>query len=228
MASALDHQRAAATLILAVISGDDFALAGSGAIREHGLIDRPTLDIDLFTIQGATDRFPAAVDRSIAALTEHGYSVVLARRAAQFARLAVTTTDAYQFEIDFGVDWRAHEPVWLEVGPVLALEDAVANKVGALYSRAAARDYLDVDVIRQSGRFTDADLLRLAADHDPGFDQATFAEQLGQVATLRPGALAEYGISSEQLALVQQRLLAWRQRILDEAGPTDVETDDYH
>jgi hypothetical protein len=83
-------------------------------------------------------------------------------------------------------------------------------------------------VIRQSGRFTDADLLRLAADHDPGFDQATFAEQLGQVATLRPGALAEYGISSEQLALVQQRLLAWRQRILDEAGPTDVETDDYH
>jgi hypothetical protein len=66
MASALDHQRAAATLILAVISGDDFALAGSGAIREHGLIDRPTLDIDLFAIQGATDRFPAAVDRSIA------------------------------------------------------------------------------------------------------------------------------------------------------------------
>jgi hypothetical protein len=124
-------------LILAVISGDDFALAGSGAIREHGRIDRPTLDIDLFTIQGGTGRSLLARGRS---------------------------------------------------GP--GTGGRVANKVGALYSRAAARDYLDVDVIRQSGRFTDAELLRLATEHDPGFDQATFAEQLGQVATLRPAGHA--------------------------------------
>ena len=33
-------------------AGDEagFALAGSGAIREHGLIDRPTEDVDLFTV----------------------------------------------------------------------------------------------------------------------------------------------------------------------------------
>lgn len=70
MPSALEHQRAAAALMLAGIRGDDFALAGSSAIREHGLIDRPTLDIDLFTIQTATDRFSAAVERSVATLTE--------------------------------------------------------------------------------------------------------------------------------------------------------------
>jgi len=57
---------------------------------------------------------------------------VLARSAEQFARLAVTAVDGYQFEVDRGVDWRAHDPVQLEVGPVLALEDAVANKIGAL------------------------------------------------------------------------------------------------
>jgi hypothetical protein len=49
MASALEHQRVADSLILAVIGVDGFALAGSRDIREHGLIDRPTLDIDLFT-----------------------------------------------------------------------------------------------------------------------------------------------------------------------------------
>ncbi len=75
---------------------------------------------------------------------------------------------------------------------MLALTDAVANKVGALYSRAAARDFLDVDAIRQSGRFADAELLRLAIEHDPGFEPLMFADQLGLVATVRPSLVAEY------------------------------------
>jgi hypothetical protein len=36
-------------LALRTLDGTPFALAGSGAIREHGIIDRPTQDIDLFT-----------------------------------------------------------------------------------------------------------------------------------------------------------------------------------
>ena len=98
---------------------------------------------------------------------------------------------------------------------MLALTDAVANKVGALYSRAAARDFLDVDAIRQSGRFTDAGLLQLAAEHDPGFDLLMFADQLGQVVTLRPSSLAEYGVSADELAALQQRLQTWRQQIVE-------------
>lgn len=213
MTSAAEQQRTVAALILNVISGDDFALAGSGALREHGLIDRPTQDVDLFTVDAATERFGAAVERTIATLIEHGYQVVPVRRLPQFARLAVTASDDYQFEVDFGVDWRAHEPVWLAVGPVLALTDAVANKVGALYSRAAARDFLDVDAIRQSGRFTDAELLQLASEHDPGFDLLMFADQLGQVSGLRASLLAEYGVSAVELVALQQRLQTWRQQI---------------
>lgn len=34
---------------IALASVDGFALAGSGAIRQHGVIERPTEDIDLFT-----------------------------------------------------------------------------------------------------------------------------------------------------------------------------------
>lgn len=33
---------------VALDSVDGFALAGSGAIREHGVIDPPTEDVDLF------------------------------------------------------------------------------------------------------------------------------------------------------------------------------------
>ncbi|MGV1010454.1 MAG: nucleotidyl transferase AbiEii/AbiGii toxin family protein [Dermatophilaceae bacterium] len=214
MPSALEHQRAAAALILGAIGDDAFALAGSGAIREHGVILRATQDIDLFTNDTGIERFASAVQRAVATLTGHGYQAVLARSAAQFARLAVTAVDGYQFEVDLGVDWRAHDPVRLEVGPVLALEDAIANKIGALYSRAAARDYIDVDAIRRSGPFSDAQLLQLAAEHDPGFDPVIFAEQLDHVAELRAATFAEYDVTPEHLQALQQRLQAWRQQIL--------------
>lgn len=36
-------------LLLDVVADDGFALAGAGAIRAHGLTERPTHDIDLFT-----------------------------------------------------------------------------------------------------------------------------------------------------------------------------------
>ena len=226
MPSALEHQRAAAALILGAIGEDAFALAGSGAIREHGVILRATQDIDLFTNDTGIERFAAAVQRAVGVLTGHGYQVVPARSAEQFARLAVTAVDGYQFEVDLGVDWRARDPVRLEVGPVLALEDAVANKIGALYSRAAARDYLDVDAIRRSGLFSDTQLLGLAVEHDPGFDPVIFAEQLGHVAGLRRGTLAEYGVTPEQLQALQERLQTWRAQILHDHTNHPLTTQD--
>jgi hypothetical protein len=62
-------------------------------------------------------------------------------RVDQFARLEVTTADGHQVDIDMGVDWREAEPAVLAIGLVLSLEDAVGNKLSALYSRANARDF---------------------------------------------------------------------------------------
>ena len=42
-----------------------------------------------------------------------------------------------------------------------------------------------------------------------------FADQLGQVVTLRPSSLAEYGVSADELAALQQRLQTWRQQIVE-------------
>ncbi|MET4622960.1 hypothetical protein ABIE18_004440 [Arthrobacter sp. 2762] len=112
--------------------------------------------------------------------------------------------------MDLGVDWRAVEPVTLSIGPVLSLEDAVGSKVVAVYSRAEVRDYLDLDAIRESGRFTDGQLLDLAADRDPGFDVAMFAGQLEQInritSTLR---VQEYGVEEQELAQLKSRLSGW-------------------
>jgi hypothetical protein len=42
----------------------------------------------------------------------------------------------------------------MSLGPVLHPDDAVANKMCALSGRAEARDFLDVDAVLQSGRYT--------------------------------------------------------------------------
>jgi len=66
-------------------------------------------------------------------------------------------------------------------------DDSVANKVGALLSRAQARDYTDVDAVLQSGRYTGDDLLALAGSHDPGFDE-TVSIALRAIHRLPPAA----------------------------------------
>ncbi len=57
MSTADEHLRIATHLILGIIDIDDFALAGSGAIREHGITDRATRDVDLFTTNRPVDAF---------------------------------------------------------------------------------------------------------------------------------------------------------------------------
>ncbi|WP_140399939.1 hypothetical protein [Aeromicrobium sp. PE09-221] len=72
--------------------------------------------------------------------------------------------------MDFAVNWRADVPVHLGIGPVLTERDAVAGKLSAAYSRGEIRDYLDLDAIRRSARYTDDELLSLGHEHDVGFD----------------------------------------------------------
>lgn len=208
--SDVEYQRDVTRLALDALASGGFALAGSGAIREHGIIDRPTQDIDLFTSVTSTEAFALSTQRLAAAMRERGLEVVERRRAPQFANFSATSPTGQTVEVDLGVDWRAAEPVTLSIGPVLSLEDAVGSKVVAVYSRAEVRDYLDLDAIRESKRFTDGQLLDLAADRDPGFDLAMFAGQLEQIkritSTLR---VQEYGVGEQELAQLKSRLSAW-------------------
>jgi hypothetical protein len=129
-------------IALGASQGNGFALAGSGAIREHGIISRPSEDIDLFTSDTNEHRFGEAVDRVTDALCAYGYDVEVGRRTPQFARMSVRMANGKQVDIDMGMDWREMGPVILGVGAVLSLQDAIGNKVAALYSRAEARDFL--------------------------------------------------------------------------------------
>ena len=209
-------QRDVARIALAGVEG--FALAGSGAIREHGMIDRATEDVDLFTASQDEVKFSAAVDAITEQLRGNGFTVDQTRRASTYARLHVATGAGRQVDVDLGVDWRQDEPVRLGVGPVLSLADAVGNKVAALYGRSEARDYLDVDAIRRSGRFTDEELVSAAAERDPGFQVGMFAERLAAVRRLTPRDVSSYGVTAQELADVKTRCTRWAQDLQQPDG----------
>lgn len=91
----------------------------------------------------------------------------------------------------------------LDVGPVLHPYDAVANKVIALFGRAAPRDYLDVNAALASGRYTPERLLELAEEHDAGFDRPNFAQALQAVDRWPDREQAVYGIGHSKTPILE-------------------------
>lgn len=177
---------------------------------------RPSGDVDLFTDWQRRADFPDAADLVIQALTNNGFVVHVDARADTFARLLVSRPDEPNTEpqkMELAADWRAHPPVTLSVGPVLHPDDAVGNKMAALYGRALARDFLDIDAVLASGRYTSDQLLRLIEAADPGFDRATFADVLGAADQISEAAFAPYGIDTESLRILRQRFAEWQKEL---------------
>ncbi|MGI9064758.1 MAG: nucleotidyl transferase AbiEii/AbiGii toxin family protein [Pseudonocardiaceae bacterium] len=186
-----------------------FCLAGGYAVQAHGLLERPSEDIDLFTTAASEAQFPDATAAAIAAYSANGLAVATLLANPAFARLSVTDPASDDTaKVELAIDWRAHTPVKLTIGPVLHPDDAVANKVCALYSRAQARDYIDVDAAL-SNRYDGNDLLRLAQEHDPGFDPTTFAGALRAVRRLPLAEFRAYGLPDSAAAALVNRMLQW-------------------
>lgn len=186
-----------------------------GAWHSHGCMSK---DVDLFTTMTAASDFSTAQAAVVTALRADGLEVTVKREGSSFARLAVTDPVAGTAStLELGVDWRAYPPVQLAIGPVLHPADAVANKLCALFGRAEVRDYVDVCGVLEDGRYTGNEMLRMAADHDPGFDPGIFAHALRAVRRFPDSAFEPYKLSTEQYEALCARLLAWADEI-DSAG----------
>ncbi len=131
-----------------------------------------------------------------------------------FARLLVLSADGGPDKLEMSADWRAHPPVLLEIGPVLHPDDAVANKMCALFGRALPRDFLDIDAAFTSGRYGHDRLLELAKNADDGFEPRMFADALGALTQITDDAFAEYGVPPEDVDAMRKRFADWRRELL--------------
>jgi hypothetical protein len=196
-----------------------FALAGGYAVQAAGFLKRPTDDIDLFTAWERRGDFETAAGVIVDAYLAAGLRVQAERRHDTFTRL--TVSDGVQTgKVELGVDVRANEPIPTSIGPVLHPDDAVANKVRAIYERAHACDFVDIDAVLRSGRYDRSVLLQLVEHSDITFDRSAFADALAQAELLDADGFAPYGLVGEDLDRLRERFALWRTELLGTAAST--------
>ncbi|WP_347588838.1 nucleotidyl transferase AbiEii/AbiGii toxin family protein [Acrocarpospora sp. B8E8] len=213
------HEQAA-KIGLAATQRFGFALAGGYAVQAHGFLTRRSEDVDLFTSTGGD--FDAAVVAALEAYRQAGLTAETTMVNPGFARLLLTDADGHSVRVEMGVDWRAHPPVTLEIGPVLHPDDTVGNKVAALYSRAEVRDFVDVNAVLRSGRYSADDLTRLAANADPGFDTGMFSVALSALDRIPDQAIAYHGLSQSEIDRLRGRFREWDESLSSRERPDGV------
>lgn len=198
-----------ARLGLSAAAEHGFVLAGGYAVQAHGFLQRISDDVDLFTNKADPAEFHAAVQAVRRAFASDGLDVELPKTADTFARFVVTDEAGRSTKVEMGYDWRAEPPTVLDFGPVLHPDDAVANKVSAIFSRAEARDYVDVVAALSSGRYTTERLLSMAEERDPGFDRGMFAHALRAAERWDPDDYKAYGLDDAAVNALHDTLRAW-------------------
>jgi hypothetical protein len=208
--------RQVAAIVLRVAARHGFALAGGNALIAHGMVDRHTEDVDLFTDQpSGVEDAAGAVE---AALRDAGYAVsrhdmtgglldVFDGMGQGLAEWQVTALDGQQTVLQMSYFDRACGPVAMDVGPVLDLQDVLGLKVAALASRIEPRDYVDTAAALQ--RYTPGQLIALAKRLDPGLTDRDFADAVRQLDQMPDEAFARYGLGPQEVIRLRERFTAW-------------------
>jgi len=213
--SGLHREVAAVALRAAARYG--FALGGGNALIAHGVIDRPTEDVDLFTDRERGVAVGAAAVE--AALHAAGYAAerqddmaglaeVFEGVDEQLAEWIITAPDGREMVLQMAYFDRGHHPVIMEFGPVLDLDDVLGGKVAALAGRAAERDYLDVAAALARG-YGVAQLIGLAVALDPGLTAEDFAEAGQRLDRLGDERFARYGLAPADVTRLRERFAPW-------------------
>jgi hypothetical protein len=209
-------QREVATIALRTAARHGFALAGGNALIAHGIVDRPTDDVDLFSDQETA--VAAAADAVEGALRAAGFEAERRDRAAGLedifygmgeglAEWVITAPGGEQTMLQMAYFDRTRGPVTMDVGPVLDLEDLAGSKVCALASRVEPRDYVDTAAALR--RYTPDQLISFARRLDPGLEDRDFADAGRQLDQMPDGVFARYGLDQQDVGLLRERFADW-------------------
>ncbi|MGQ0847529.1 MAG: nucleotidyl transferase AbiEii/AbiGii toxin family protein [Actinomycetota bacterium] len=184
---------------------ESVALAGGAALIVRGIVERPTRDLDFFaTSPEEVNRLLPALEAS---LRESGLKVQRVQIADGFARLLVSS-EIETTTIDLTWDARRFPVELSEGGAILAGEELAADKVLALFGRAAARDFVDVAAL--ASRYGFERLCNLAAEKDPGFDRSVLADMLRSFDRL---PRADFDLDDLELDSLRATVSRWRQQL---------------
>jgi hypothetical protein len=213
-----DHARLVASA-LPVCAKYGLALAGGYAIKAHHLVDRPSEDIDFATAATASmQEIMAALASSYRA---DGCDVQELAVDLRKGHLLVSLPEGGTYRVDVLKEPLNHPLAMTEFGPVIALRDAVALKMGALHDRALPRDL--VDIHGAAAHFSGPELIALCrAALDDEFRLETLRDQLDYAATYPDEAFSRYGCNPALISGMRAWAQEWSTQIglgLAEAEP---------
>ena len=209
-------QREVATIALRTAARHGFALAGGNALIAHGIIDRPTDDVNLFSDQETA--VAAAADAVEGALRAAGFEAERRDQAGGLedvfyglgdglAEWVITAPGGEQTMLQMAYFDRTRGPVTMDVGPVLDLEDLAGSKVCALASRVEPRDYVDTAAALQ--RYTVGQLISFAKRLDPGLEDRDFADAGRQLDQMPDQVFTRYRLSQQDVVRLRKRFSGW-------------------
>jgi hypothetical protein len=209
-------QREVAAIALRAAAGHGFALAGGNALIAHGIIDRPTGDVDLFSDQETG--VAAASEAVECTLREAGFRVerrdkigeledVFEGMGEGLAEWIITAPGGQQTMLQMAYFDRTRGPVTMDVGPVLDLEDLAGWKAVALVSRVEPRDY--VDMAAALGHYTVDELISLAKRLDPGLEDRDFADAGRQLDRMPDRLFSLHGLDRQDVVRLRERFAGW-------------------
>jgi len=123
------------------------------------------------------------------------------------AEWIVTAPGGEQMLLQMAYFDRGREPVLMDIGPVLDLEDVVGGKVCALASRNEPRDYADVAAALQ--HYSTAQLISFATRLDPGLTGQDFADAGLRLDQMDNRAFANIGLGQHEITALREHLAAW-------------------
>jgi len=192
-----------ATTFFSLSASEGFLLAGGGALLASGLSNRPTVDLDFFGVQQRVD-IDHAANQFVAAANRRGWVVERIQTSRTFIRLCVIARDE-ELIVDLAIDSPPERPpVRSSAGPTFDPEELAGRKLGALFGRAEARDFVDVYALAQ--RFGRSLLLERLAEVDAGFSTDVLAEMFG---TLTRFDDAELPIDRLEVAELRAYFVQW-------------------
>ncbi|MFK4087122.1 nucleotidyl transferase AbiEii/AbiGii toxin family protein [Kribbella sp. NPDC020789] len=207
-------------IALSTLRDRGYALAGGNALTVHGIGDRASDDVDLFTNR-MTDDVGAAAQQVRSALEERGHSVTIEQQGVH-SSLLIGAGDQ-QFSMDLGIDYRTREPVESAVGPVLHVDDAVGSKIASIYTRGEAKDFVDANAALRAGYSTDQ-LMRLADAREASpIDRPTFGQLLDSARHIPDREYAKYGLGPEETAGLKARMSGWADELRTRAANPDID-----
>ncbi|SCG39983.1 nucleotidyl transferase AbiEii/AbiGii toxin family protein [Micromonospora humi] len=204
-----------ARIALTAAADHGFALAGGQALVVHGVVNRPTEDVDLFTdIDGGVT---AGAELVREALHDAGYQVESVADPTELDEVFYGfDQDMVEFEVRHDAEAvrvqlvrfaRTNTPVVLDIGPVLHLDDLIGTKMAAMITRAQPRDYIDVAAVLD--RYDRSDLIALGQRADPDLTEDEAHDALRRLDRLPDAVFTLYRLAPSEIDRLRKAFADW-------------------